>query len=72
MVIRVEYMCKDVSSVELGNLGNLIDALEAQGWQVLDESEARNLPQMFTGESLPGCPLWMKRRVSVETRVYAA
>lgn len=71
MKTKVEYMCEDVSSMPLGQLGELISDLQAQGWQILDETEARLLPEMYPAKQEGMIFLWMKRS-SVVAEVLAA
>jgi hypothetical protein len=70
--MKLEYMCKDVSSVELGQLGKLIGSLAEQGWQPLDESETRTVPAQFELDRPDAIHLWMKRRCPAGSLAAAA
>ena len=72
MLMQMEYMCEDVSSMELGQLGKLIGSLAEQGWQPLEESEARTVPAMFEMDRPDAIHLWMKRRCPIGSRAAAA
>lgn len=71
MVMKMEYMCEDVSGVELGRLGELISSFMEQGWQPLDEAESLVVPRMFGSDGIEGCQLWMKRACSERHAVAA-
>ena len=72
MVMSIEYICKDVSGVELGQLGKLIGSLTEQGWQPLDEAESRTIPASFELDRPDAIHLWMKRRRPARSHAAAA
>ncbi|MCB1216577.1 hypothetical protein KDL44_04255 [bacterium] len=72
MRFSVEYMFRDVSAVELGQLGELISTLRRQGWQPLEEAELQSVSQMLGDTQRGSCLLWMKRSVPVDRLAAAA